>query len=119
MGKASVSKTDSHHGYVVYASAYLRRDIKKVRLTHFIMIDSEGKLIAELAGESTIGFYEGRASRGKIVGAVRSFAEYELKRLGLEGSIPSENVSLKKVPEIEEILAKVRSGRYDPIKGLR
>ena len=105
--------------HVVYASAYLRRDIKKVRLTHFIMIDSEGKLIAELAGESTIGFYEGRASRGKIVGAVRSFAEYELKRLGLEGSIPSENVSLKKVPEIEEILAKVRSGRYDPIKGLR
>ena len=40
MGKAGVSKKDSHDGYIVYASAYLRRDIKKVRLTHFIMIDS-------------------------------------------------------------------------------
>ena len=119
MGKASVSKTDSHHGYVVYASAYLRRDIKKVRLTHFILIDSGGKLIAEVTGESTIGLYEGRASRGKIVGAVRSFAEYELKRLGLEGSIPSESVSLKNVPEIEETLARVKSGRYDPIRDLR
>ncbi len=114
-----MSKKDSHDGYIVYANAYLRRDIKKVRLTHFIMIDSGGKLIAEVAGDSTIGFYEGRASRGSILEAVRSFAEYELKRLGLEGSVPSENVSLKKVPEIEEILAKVRSGRYDPIKGLR
>ena len=55
----------------------------------------------------------------KIKMAVQSFARYELERLKLVGDIPLENIQLKNTVEIEQILSKLKSDRYDRIKDLR
>jgi len=83
------------------------------------MIDPQGKLVGEGEGDMTIGFYEGRSSLRKIKEAVRSFAHYELEQLKLKGNVPLENIELKDSVEMERILSKVRSERYEHLKGLR
>jgi hypothetical protein len=106
-------------GYAVYATTFVKRDLKKVKLLQFLMIDSEGKLIAEGLGETTAGFYEGRLSQKKIMEVVRSFAQCELESLNLPGEVPIQNIALKNPVEIEQILSKVKTGRYERLKEFR
>ncbi len=99
-----MARTSRRYGYRVYARAYTKPDSERIRLAEFLLVDSQGKLVAEISGDTTIGYVQCKSSRRQIVAAVKSFADYELARLGLKGSVSSENISLKSVADIEDIL---------------
>ncbi len=103
----------------VYAAIYVKSDLKKIRIMRLLVVDYDGQMVLEGSDEKTIGLYKGRVGPKKIKEAVKGQAQYELEGLGLKTEIPSTNVSLKSHIEIEEILARIKSGRYDPIKDLR
>ena len=105
--------------YAVYATVYAKKDSKKIRLVHFLMIDADGKLIGEGSGDTTVRFYEGRIGINKIKKGVQSFAKYELERLGLNGEVSLEDIELKNSVEIEQIILKVKSRKYESLKDLR
>ena len=103
----------------VYAAIYVKSDLKKIRIMRLLVVDSDGQLVLEDSDEKTMGFYQGRVGPKKIKEVVKGHAQYELEGLGLKTEIPLTNVTLKSRIEIEEILARIKSGRYDPIKDLR
>ena len=89
----------------VYAEIYVKPDLKKIRITRLLVVDSEGNWVTQDSEEKTLGFYTGRIGPRKIREAVKYHAQYELKGLGVKTEIRLANVSLKSREEIEEMLA--------------
>ena len=105
--------------YIAYATAYAKRDSRRIRLVQLLIVDDQGKLVSEVTGDTTIGFYEGRVSPNKIRIAVRSFAKYQLERLELVGDVPLKDIQLKTPVQIEQILSKLKTQRYENLKDMR
>ena len=105
--------------YAAYAATYVDPYSKKIRLVQFLMIDSEGAIIAEGTGDTMIGFYEGQVSQAKIKEAVQSFTRYELERSQLKSDVLVKNISLKDAVEIEQMLVKMKSDKYRHLQALR
>jgi hypothetical protein len=104
--------------FVAYATAETNSRSRTISLTEFIMIDSLGNLVAEGSGEITIGSYRGRKSHAKVKKAVRSFTRSLLQAIGAQAELSLANISLRDAVEMEKLRARLRSARYDYVRGL-
>jgi hypothetical protein len=106
--------------YVVYANVYPNRRMKKIRLSQSYMIDSEGKLVLDVCGDCTIGYYSGRVTSAKFKETIKSYVESHMEFVGPPVSVRLENISLGTYEEVEEIFSRIGSGLYiDALKKLK
>jgi hypothetical protein len=91
----------------------------KIKILNVIVIDSDGNLVQECGGFHLVEVSEGRITPRKIKQFVQAFTEAYLDMQGVDIALPLENIRLKDRMEMDLILGKARSMRYDPVRGLR
>ncbi len=84
-----------------------------------LVVDPSGELILEDSDEKTVGRYPGRSTKSKLREMVKYHTQLELQGIGKSIEIPVSNVSLRNREEIEEILSRIKSGRYQELRDLR
>jgi hypothetical protein len=110
------STSDDH---VVYAHAWVNKETKRIKLTALLAIDGEGKIVTEGYGNMTIAFYNGRISKKKVKEAIRDFAVSDLKNRGVEVDIRLTDVVYRTPVQIEKLLSRMKSERYENLRRLR
>ena len=107
---------------MVYACAWSKKDImswNKVSVKQLLVVNPRGEMILEDSEEKTAGRYPGRKSATKMREIIRAHTILELNESKIGMEIPLANVSLRSREEIDSILIRIRSGKYEGLEALR
>lgn len=107
---------------MIYASVWSKKDAtsgNKVSVMRLLIVGPRGELIFEDSDERTLGRYPGRSSKSKVKDLVRAYAKLQLEGLQGVGEISLSNIALRDRSEIEDILSRIKSGRYETLRDLR
>jgi hypothetical protein len=97
--------------WIVYFWAWSKKTIQncnKVSAIRMLVLDPYGEIALDDDEEKTVAIFPGRMTSRRMREAVRSFAEFELRRKNPDLKIPLRNVVPRSPEEIDKILGKSR-----------